>query len=178
MPDFTIKNERIDNWSSEKKVVEITTNINLYSNGRRKFTIRPWSVWWFNIGENIGTETGSHFNSSNPSYISHQRPCIVISTNDFNGTFTFNQKVIIVPLTSKKPSTVIRAFHYHLNKDKYNPCSTLNKVYYKGLDRDSLVICNEIKTIDTKRLVSPLYHRLHDEDIDEIQKFIKKYISI
>lgn len=54
----------------------------------------------------------------------------------------------------------------------------LININYLGLEKDSLVICNDIKTIDTKRLVQHIYPQLNKEDIKGIQRLISKYISI
>lgn len=53
-----------ENWTDEKKIVENRLNINFRINVNQetkiKYRITPWSVWWFDIGENVGTETGGH----------------------------------------------------------------------------------------------------------------------
>lgn len=51
-------------------------------------------------------------------------------------------------------------------------------IKYEGLNKDSLVICNEIKTIDTKRLTQAIYPALLQNDVTNIQTYIKKYLSI
>lgn len=61
MVDFTDKNNRLDNWNIHKKDIEKRININHKKDGSIKFRIKPWSIWWFDVGENIGTETGCHF---------------------------------------------------------------------------------------------------------------------
>lgn len=177
MPDFKVKDNRLDNWTVEKKNVENRLNINFKPDKTIKYRIQPWSIWWFDIGENVGTETGGHV-YSDPNKVSHRRPCIVISTNTFQNA-SFNAKVIIMPLTSKKPTTRIRHFHYELKHTNYVGYFDRKRyIRYEGLNKDSLVICNEIKTIDTKRLTQAIYPVLKQEDTDEIQKFIKSYMSI
>lgn len=179
MANFMNKNDRLNNWNDKKKNLENRRNINLRNNGKPLFTIKPWSIWWFNIGENVGTETSSHYDPSDITYISHKRPCLIISTRTFNGTGSFNKKVIVMPLTSLKPTTRIRPFHYKLEHVKYGNCTNLQtKREYNGLGKDSLVICNEIKTIDTKRLTSQLVDVINEEDKLNIQNYIKKYLSI
>lgn len=181
MADFRIKDDRLVNWTDEKKIVENRLNINFRINVNQeteiKYRITPWSVWWFDIGENVGTETGGHV-YTDPSKISHKRPCIVISTNKFHNE-SFNAKVVIMPLTSKKAFTKIRHFHYELNGKNYQGFFDKNKfIKYEGLNKDSLVICNEIKTIDTKRLTQAIYPALLQNDVTNIQTYIKKYLSI
>jgi len=177
MTDFRLKNDRLENWTQEKKVVEGRLNINFKEEKKIKYRIQPWSVWWFDIGENVGTETGGHV-YTDPEKVSHKRPCIVISTNNFQNA-SFNAKVVIMPLTSKKAHTKIRHFHFELDHTKYRGFYDRRKhIRYEGLNKQSLVICNEIKTIDTKRLTQAIYPVLKEEDITDIQSFIKRYISI
>jgi mRNA-degrading endonuclease toxin of MazEF toxin-antitoxin module len=169
---FLIKDNRLDEWAIHKKAVESQKHINIDARGRVKFRIRPWSVWWFEIGENIGTETGSHFDESR---MSTKRPCVVVSNNNFIQE-SYNKKVVIMPLTSKKPTTLVKHFHYELSSGLYLPVSEIhNKMRYDGLEKDSLVICNDIKTIDTKRLIKAIYPKLHEEDIDGIKMFLGRY---
>jgi mRNA-degrading endonuclease toxin of MazEF toxin-antitoxin module len=164
--------KQYDKWNDIKKVIENKTNINFKKDGSIKFRIRPWSIWWFEVGENIGTETSCHHYNNK---ISTQRPCVVISTNKFINE-TYYKKVVILPLTSKKENSKVKHFHYELNSNKYKSIKQDN-IFYKGLEKDSLVICNDIKTIDTKRLVEPIYKQLNEMDKENIKKFIKRYIS-
>ena len=52
--------KQYDKWNEAKKIIENKTNINFKNDGSVKFRIRPWSIWWFEVGENIGTETSCH----------------------------------------------------------------------------------------------------------------------
>lgn len=167
---FLIKDNRLDEWAIRKKVVEAGQHINFDSAGKIKFRIRPWSVWWFEVGENIGTETGSHFNDVK---MSSKRPCVIVSNNNFIEA-SYNKKVVIMPLTSKKPTTVVKHFHYELSSALYVP-TVHNNIHYDGLEKDSLVICNDIKTIDTKRLTEAIYPKLNQTDIDGIKAFLRRY---
>lgn len=169
------KNTRIDIWNNKKKIINEKISINHKKDGSIKFRIQPWSLWWFEVGENIGTETSCHFTSKELVTL---RPCVIISTNNFNHA-TYNKKVIVMPITSKKDNSKVKHFHYELVSDNYQ--SFYNKkrnINYLGLEKDSLIICNDIKTIDTKRLVQHIYPQLNEEDIKSIQRFISKYISI
>jgi len=169
------KNNRLDSWNDKKKQINGKININHKKDGSVKFRIQPWSLWWFEVGENIGSETSCHFSKEKLTTI---RPCIVISSNNFNHA-TYNKKVIVMPLTSKKEKTKIKHFHYELKSEVYKSFFDKQKrIKYLGLEKDSLVICNEIKTIDTKRLESLIYPELKAEDIQKIKEFIKKYLGI
>ncbi len=176
MADFRIKNDRLDSWNEEKKLIENRLNINFNADKTIKYRIKPYSMWWLDIGENIGTETSGHI-YTNPNQISFKRPCIVVSTNNFNNT-SFNSKVIIMPLTSKKPTSKVRHFHYELKASNYKGFKDKKNIEYEGLHKDSLVICNDIKTIDTRRLTQAIYPKLKDNDINNIKIFIKKYFNI
>jgi mRNA-degrading endonuclease toxin of MazEF toxin-antitoxin module len=173
--DFNIKNNRLDSWNIKKKTIQNKVSLTHNKNGSVKFRIKPWSIWWFNIGENIGTETGCHFTEDK---ISHHRPCIIISTNNFNNGSS-HKKVMIMPLTSKKENTAVRHFHYELDCNNYQKYYDSSKrIKYLGLDKNSLVICNDIKTIDTKRLESFIYPELEEDDITNIKEFISKYFGV
>lgn len=169
------KNNRLDTWNNKKKKINHRTNINHKKDGTIKFRIRPWSLWWFEVGENIGSETSCHFSKDS---ISTLRPYVVISSNNFNHA-TYNKKVIVMPITSKKDDGKVKHFHSELKADDYNSYfDRKSKIEYIGLEKDSLVICNDIKTIDTKRLWKLIYPSLQKNDKENIQRFIKKYISI
>jgi len=84
-----------------------------------------------------------------------------------------------MPITSKKDNSKIKHFHYELRCKNYKGFfDKQKKIKYLGLEKDSLVICNDIKTIDTKRLENLIYHELKVEDIKELKGFIKKYLGI
>jgi mRNA-degrading endonuclease toxin of MazEF toxin-antitoxin module len=172
---FDDKNTRIDTWNNKKKIINKKIGINHKKDRSIKFRIQPWSLWWFEVGENIGTETSCHFTTKDLVTL---RPCIIISTNNFNHA-TYNKKVIVMPITSKKDNSKVKHFHYELKCCDYKNFYDKNKrVSFLGLEKDSLVICNYIKTIDTKRLVEQIYPVILDKDINAIQDFIKKYLSV
>ena len=173
--DFTLKENRLDGWNTHKKQIEQRININHKKDGSIKFRIKPWSIWWFDVGENIGTETGCHFSKDKLTTL---RPCVVISTNNFHSA-SYNKKVMIMPFTSKKEDTKVKHFHYELNCDNYKPYfDKKHKIDYLGLNKNSLVICNDIKTIDTKRLLECVYPSIDILDIENIKIFIRKYFGV
>jgi uncharacterized protein YifN (PemK superfamily) len=173
--DFTLKENRLNSWNNYKKSIEQRININHKKDGSVKFRIKPWSIWWFDVGENIGTGTGCHFSKDKLTTL---RPCIIISTNNFNNA-SYNKKVMIMPLTSKKEHTRVKHFHYELDSSNYKEYfDKKHKIDYVGLSKNSLVICNDIKTIDTKRLYKLMYPSLISNDIDNIKAFIRKYFGL
>ena len=175
MIDFSLKENRLNNWNEKKKEVQSRININFKDDNVVKFRIQPWSIWWFDIGENIGTETSCHFSQSDISYL---RPCIIVSTNNFNKE-SYHKKVIIMPLTSVKEDAKVKHFHYKLDCNNYKGFfDKKQKLKYIGLEKDSLVICNDIKTIDTKRLYKLIYPSLIEIDINNIKEFVKKYFGV
>jgi len=173
--DFTIKDTRLEEWSSRKKTINNKIAPTHHTNGNIKFRLKPWSIWWFDVGENIGTETSCHFSEDKISYL---RPCIIISTNNFNNGSS-HRKAIIMPLSSVKEDTTVRHFHYPLDCNNYKGYYDKSKrIKYLGLDKNSLVICNDIKTIDTKRLVNMVYPELIENDITNIKEFISRYFGV
>ena len=148
--NYDDKNNRLDSWNKKKKTIDQRININHKKDGSVKFRIPPWSLWWFEVGENIGSETSCHFSKDKLTTL---RPCIVMSSNNFNHA-TYNKKVIVMPITSKKENGKVKHFHYELkSKDYQSFYDKKHRKKYLGLEKDSLVICNDIKTIDTKRLI-------------------------
>ncbi len=84
-----------------------------------------------------------------------------------------------MPLTSKKENKKVKHFQYELKATDYQASKdSKNRVQYKGLAKDTLVICNDIKTIDTKRLIEPIYSCLRECDITEVKSFMKKYMGV
>ena len=112
---YDSKNNRLDIWNEKKKQIDKRRNINHKKDGNVKFRIRPWSLWWFEVGENIGSETSCYFLKDKMTSL---RPCVVISTNNFNHA-TYNKKVVVMPLTSKKENGKVKHFHYELKAEKY-----------------------------------------------------------
>ncbi|XPV69983.1 MAG: hypothetical protein ACNI25_05255 [Halarcobacter sp.] len=53
--NFEDKDNRLDSWNNKKKQINNRININHKKDGSVKFRIQPWSLWWFEVGENIGS---------------------------------------------------------------------------------------------------------------------------
>lgn len=84
-----------------------------------------------------------------------------------------------MPFSSKKDKSKVKHFHYELKAENYIAYfDKKSKIKYSGLSKNSLVICNDIKTIDTKRLAEPIYSELNTIDIDNIKIFIGKYFGL
>ena len=102
------KEERLDVWNSEKKILDMFWPINQNTNRTPKFTIKSWHIWWYYIGENVGKEFGSHFDK-NSNLMVHKRPGIIVSTNKMLSD-SKHFKVIILPLSSIKEYSVKQDF--------------------------------------------------------------------
>lgn len=165
-------NTRLDSWHLKKKeIIHKPYPINKNSMQQVVFDIKPWTLWWFESGENIGREIGSHVNDDNTFFFS--RPCIIIS-NVKSLKDTDNNIVTILPMSTKSQGIGINKSYIHkLEKEKYT-----KKGKFKGLKVDSYVICHQIKTIDTKRLIQMVHERITEEDIEAIRINIKKYIDV
>lgn len=163
--------ERFNTWNKQKQELHLKKQrINRDKKGNIGFGIKTWSMWWFYSGQNIGDEHGAHIDDDGKMGL--MRPCIVISQPK-QLKETSNNKVIIIPLTSKKETQVIRPFYVEL-KAKMYPQSDK----FKGLEKDSYAICNEFRTIDIKRFISKITEKMLDEDIKKIKEKLNEYIDI
>lgn len=104
-----------------------------------------WSIWWANLDPVIGSEQGK------------SRPVLIISEDDINSLLNI---VNIVPITSRKQGRIIYPNEVLLSAEKY------------GLDKESIVLCHQIRTIDKKRLSKEYGHItskvIQEEIIDSI----------
>lgn len=166
------QNQRLDQWNEIKKVVnQKKETVNKDEVGKVKFDIKPWTIWWFEAGENVGRELGSHLNIDNTC--NFRRPCIVIS-NSKSLADTDHNIITILPMSSKSSELSInKKFIHKLEALKYSKIGGL-----KGLKKDSYVVCHQMKTIDTKRLITQVTKRILDEDITQIKEKIKYYIDL
>jgi len=166
-------NERLDKWNIEKKEInQKKETVNKSDVGRVKFDIMPWTIWWFIAGENIGRELGSHVDIDD-NY-SFRRPCIVISKLK-SLKDTDHNIITILPMSTKSDGIgIYKKFIHKLEAKKYLKTSRINK----GLKKDSYVVCHQLKTIDTKRLLSQVTTRILDDDIAEIKEKVKDYIDL
>jgi mRNA-degrading endonuclease toxin of MazEF toxin-antitoxin module len=165
--------KRLDSWNEEKKeIVHKPHPVNKKSNQEKLFDIMPWTIWWFAAGENIGRELGSHLGSDNTC--SFRRPCVVISKLK-SLEDTDHNIITILPMSTKSDGLGIhKKFIHKLEASKYPKQSRINK----GLKNDSYVVCHQMKTIDTKRLITQVTARILDEDITEIKSKMNKYLDL
>ncbi len=166
-------NTRLDNWHIEKKEISHKREtVNKTEVGKVKFDIMPWTIWWFKVGENIGRELGSHVDKEQK--FNFNRPCIVISKLK-SLEDTDHNIVTILPMSTKSDGIGIhKKFIHKLESNNYPKKSKFNK----GLKNDSYVVCHQIKTIDTKRLLSQVTTRILDKDIDEIKEKMNMYLDL
>jgi len=86
---------------------------------------KKWTIWRANLDPIIGSEQGK------------SRPVLIISEDDINALLNI---VNIIPITSRKPNRIIYPNEAFLAADKY------------GLEKDSIALCHQIRTIDKSRL--------------------------
>ena len=179
MPENILKtmendiDDRLDTWHIEKKEISHKKEtVNKTEVGKVKFDIMPWTIWWFKAGENIGRELGSHVNRDQT--FNFNRPCIVISKlkslKDTDHTI-----VTILPMSTKSDGIGIhKKFIHKLESINYPKKTRINK----GLKKDSYIVCHQIKTIDTKRLISQVTTRILDEDIVSVKEKMNMYLDL
>ena len=86
---------------------------------------KKWSIWRADLDPVIGSEQGK------------SRPVLIISEDDINALLNI---VNIIPITSRKTGRIIYPNEVLLSAEKY------------GLERESIILCHQIRTIDKKRL--------------------------
>lgn len=163
---------RFDEWNAKKKLISRKKPVNKNDTNKVIFDIMPWTIWWFEAGENVGHELGTHIDHNANTY-RFNRPCLVISKLK-SLKDTDDSVVTVIPLSTKSEGIGIHKKYVHLlEATKYPKGDRL-----KGLSKDSYAICHQIKSIDTKRLISMVHKRINDDDITAIQHKIKKYIDL
>ena len=101
-----------------------------------------WNIYLVNLDPVIGSEQGK------------ARPVLVISDDEVNAILPV---INILPLTSYKQGRKIYPNEVFLEKTKSG-----------GLDKDSIVLCYQIRTVDKKRLIKPIGIIQNDETKNEI----------
>lgn len=97
--------------------------------------LRKWYVYRASLDPVVGSEQGK------------SRPVLVISEDDINNLLNI---VNIIPLTSRKDGRIIY------------PNEALIPAELSGLEKDSVALCHQIRTLDKKRL-SKQYGYLSDK---------------
>lgn len=110
--------------------------------------IKKGSVWLVSLEPIIGREIGK------------TRPAVVIS-NEINNEYA--ETVTVIPITSSVSK--VYPFEVLLSKEKAN------------LPKDSKVKCNQIRTVDKKRLIKQMGN-LPLETIKEIEKALLVHMDI
>lgn len=164
---------RLDEWHIEKKeICHKKETVNKREVGTVKFDIMPWTIWWFKVGENIGRELGSHVDRNQK--FNFNRPCIVISKLK-SLKDTDHNIITILPMSTKSDGIGInKKFIHKLEASQYPKKNRINK----GLKKDSYVVCHQMKTIDTKRLISQVTTRILDKDIVAIKEKMNMYVDL
>ena len=99
--------------------------------------INKWTIWRASLDPVVGSEQGK------------SRPVLIISEDDINSLLNI---VNIVPLTSRKQGRIIY------------PNEVLLPVGIDGLDKESIALCHQIRTIDKTRL-SKKYGQITSKEI-------------
>ena len=102
---------------------------------------KKWTIWRANLDPVIGSEQGK------------SRPVLIISEDDINNLLSI---VNIIPITSRKPDRTIY------------PNEAQIPISEAGLEKESIALCHQIRTIDKRRL-SKAFGLISNEKIkDEI----------
>ncbi len=110
-----------------------------------------WDIWRANLDPVIGSEQGK------------SRPVLIVSENDINSLLNI---VNIIPLTSRKEGRIIYPNEVLIPKTRY------------GLEKETIALCHQIRTIDKKRL-SKHYGHLSEKSLQkEIVEALKFQLGI
>ena len=99
--------------------------------------VNKWSIWRASLDPAVGSEQGK------------SRPVLIISEDDINSILNI---VNIIPITSRKQGRIIY------------PNEALIPADINGLDKGSIALCHQIRTIDKTRL-SKKYGQIASEEI-------------
>lgn len=111
--------------------------------------VQRGEIYYVNLGSNIGSEQ------------SGCRPVLIIQNNTGN---KYSPTTIVATLTSKKKKYL--PTHVFIKKDSCN-----------GLEYNSIVELEQIRTIDKKRLENKV-GRLSEEDLDKVLEAIKTSLAL
>ncbi|MCF7999105.1 MAG: type II toxin-antitoxin system PemK/MazF family toxin [Methylovulum sp.] len=100
-----------------------------------------WEIYLVNLDPTIGSEQGK------------THPVLIISSDETN---------VILPVINMLPLTSLKQGR------RIYPNEVLLKKEQSGLDKDSLVLCYQIRTIDKKRLIKKLGEIKNDDIRTEI----------
>jgi len=96
--------------------------------------VKKWTIVRANLDPSLGSEQGK------------TRPVLVVSEDEINDLLN---AVNIIPITSRKAGR------------KVYPNETLILANNFGLDKESIILCHQIRTIDKQRL-SKVYGEIND----------------
>ncbi len=88
-------------------------------------SVKKWEVYFANLDPVIGSEQGK------------SRPVLVVSEDEINSLLNI---VNVLPITSRKPGRQIY------------PNETLIQANNFGLEKESIILCHQIRTLDKLRL--------------------------
>ena len=112
---------------------------------------RKWDIWRASLDPVIGSEQGK------------SRPVLIVSEDDINSLLN---NVNIIPLTSRKKGRTIY------------PNEVLIPHTGHGLEKESIALCHQIRTIDKKRL-SKYYGHLSEKSLqNEMIEALKFQLGI
>ena len=85
-----------------------------------------WQIWLANLDPVVGSEQG------------YTRPVVIISDDDVNNILSV---VNVLPLTSRKSGRAVYPNEAFINGGSF------------GLQNDSIVLCQQIRTLDKRRFI-------------------------
>ena len=100
--------------------------------------VKKWQIYFVNLDPTKGSEQKG------------TRPVLIVSNNAVN---TFLPVCTVIPFSSYKP------------RSKVYPTELLLKKEDTGLDRDSILMFQQIRTIDTSKLCTPVVNSITSESV-------------
>lgn len=161
----------IGSWLSKKMQYH---NISSHNRIKRK-QINQGEIWKCDLGFNIGEEKNK------------ERPVVVISNNKVNRT----GKIVVAPITDAIGKINQHGLPQHNtwyllhsnttdSNKMYLPGRTVpkNATQYRNLTKDSIIQCEELRSISKARLLHNKIDDLNPNDLDQLKKKIKKVFDI
>ena len=145
--NFIIPNYRVLSQLCKvaKKPIEIEELQNIFDKYERA-EVRRGEIWYVDLGYNAGSEQ------------SGVRPCIVLQ-NDMGNKYSTT--IAIAPITDVTHKTF---------KRRLLPTQTIiKKNHVNGFNKDSIVMCEQLKTLDEIKFLS-LIGELSSEELKEVDK--------
>lgn len=106
-------------------------------------------IWFVNLNPTIGHEQAK------------TRPCLIISDDTFNHGYAHLH--IVLPITSK---------------NKNNPLHIPIPPQEGGLEKESFILCDQIRTVSRQRFIGRSFGNVSDETLESVEDRVKILLNL